>query len=231
MAKKSSSSELGRWVDSKQVGMGTWLGVGARSNQSRSRFQKFVNGCNLPLILPYLLPWYWVTMNRRLDWEIRNAIETNTSVVNWEIHLRYTWYWVIMNRRLDWEIRNASETNTSVVKVRNTLDKNLAKLGEDTLSVPTAMLMNFFWVSQLILKIHAWAVPKMPLFGENGDIWPRYQSSKLKSRFLGTSFSRLTFFKVRRGPCLGKNRKQIQMQAKKPYICLLLLYDTEPYQQ
>ena len=64
------------------------------------------------------------------------------------------------------------------------------------------MLVNFFWVSQLILKIHAWAVPKMPLFGENGDIWPRYQSSKLKSRFLGTLFSRLTFFKVRRGPCL-----------------------------
>ena len=144
MAKKSSGSELGRGVDSKQVGMGTWLGVGARSNQSRSRFQKFVNGCNLPLILPYLLPWYWVTMNRRLDWEIRNAIETNTSVVNWEIHLRYTWCWVTMNRRLDWEIRNAGETNTSVVKVRNTLDKNLAKLGEDTFGVPTAMLMIFF---------------------------------------------------------------------------------------
>ena len=86
-----------------------------QSNQSRSRFQKFVNGCNLLLIPPYLLPWYWVTMNRRLDWEIRNAIETNTSVVNWEIHLRYTWYWVTMNRRPDWEIRNAIETNTSVV--------------------------------------------------------------------------------------------------------------------
>ena len=52
-----------------------------QSNQSRSRFQKFVNGCNLLLIPPYLLPWYWVTMNRRLDWEIRYAIETNTSVV------------------------------------------------------------------------------------------------------------------------------------------------------
>ena len=107
-----------------------------------------------------------------------------------------------MNRRLDWEIRNAGETNTSVVKVRNTLDKNLAKLEEDTLGAPATMLVNFFWVSQLILKIHAWAVPKMPLFGENGYIWPIYQPSKLKSRFLGTSFSRLTFFKVRRGPCL-----------------------------
>ena len=157
-----------------------------QSNQSRSRFQKFVNGCNLLLIPPYLLPWYWVTMNRRPDWEIRNAIETNTSVVNWEIHLRYTWCWVTMNRRLDWEIRNAGETNTSVVKVRNTLDKNLAKLGEDTLGVPMAMLMNFFGVSQLILKVHAWAVPKMPHFGENSDIWLRYRPSKLKFRFLGT---------------------------------------------
>ena len=108
-----------------------------------------------------------------------------------------------MNRRLDWEIRNAGETNTSVVKVRNTLDKNLAKLEEDTLSAPATMLVNFFWVSQLILKIHAWAVPKMPHFCENSDIWPRYRPSKLKSRFLGTSFSRLTFFKVRRGPCLN----------------------------
>ena len=72
--------------------------------------------------------------------------------------------------------------------------KNLPKPEEDTLSAPATMLVNFFGVSQLILKIHAWAVPKMPLFGENGDIWPRYQSSKLKSRFLGTSFSRLTFF-------------------------------------
>ena len=141
-------------------------------------------------------------MNRRLDWEIRNVIETNTCVVNWEIHLRYTWCWVTMNRRLDWEIRNAGETNTSVVKVRNTLDKNLAKLGEDTLGAPATMLVNFFWVSQLILKIHAWAVPKMPHFGENSDIWLRYRPSKLKSHFLGTSFSRLTFFKVRRGPCL-----------------------------
>ena len=34
--------------------------------------------------------------------------------------------------------------------------------------------------------------------------------------------------KVRWGPCLGKNWKQIQIQAKKPFICLLLLYDTEP---
>ena len=195
MAKKSSSSELGRWVDSKQVGMGTWLGVGARSNQSRSRFQKFVNGCNLPLIPPYLLPWYWVTMNRRLDWEIRNVIETNTCVVNWEIHLRYTWCWVTMNRRLDWEIRNAGETNTSVVKVRNTLDKNLAKLEEDTCGAPATMLVHFFLVSQLVLKIHAWAVPKIPHFCENSDIWPRYRPSKLKSRFLGTSFSRLTFLK------------------------------------
>ena len=143
-------------------------------------------------------------MNRRLDWEIRNVIETNTCVVNWEIHLRYTWCWVTMNRRLDWEIRNAGETNTSVVKVRNTLDKNLAKLGEDTLGAPATMLVNFFWVSQLILKIHAWAVPKMPHFGENSDIWLRYRPSKLKSHFLGTSFSRLTFFKVRRGPCLSQ---------------------------
>ena len=115
-----------------------------QSNQSRSRFQKFVNGCNLLLIPPYLLPWYWVTMNRRLDWEIRNAIETNTSVVNWEIHLRYTWCWITMNRRLDWEIRNAGETNTSVVKVRNTLCKNLPKPEEDTLGAPATMLVNFF---------------------------------------------------------------------------------------
>ena len=43
----------------------------------------------------------------------------------------------------------------------------------------------------------------MPHFGENSDIWPIYQPSKLKSRFLGTSFPRLTFIKVRRGPCLG----------------------------
>ena len=35
----------------------------------------------------------------------------------------------------------------------------------------------------------------MPHFGENSDIWPIYQPSKLKSRFLGTSFPRLTFLK------------------------------------
>ena len=124
---------------------------------------------------------------------------------NWEIHLRYTWYWVTMNRRPDWEIRNAGETNTSVVKVRNTLDKNLAKLEEDTLGAPATMLVNFFWVSQLILKIHAWAVPKMPHFGENSDIWLRYRPSKLKSHFLGTSFSRLTFLKSGGDPVYQSN--------------------------
>ena len=73
--------------------------------------------------------------------------------------------------------------------------KNLPKLEEDTLSAPATMLVNLFSVSQLILKIYAWAVPKMPHFGENNDIWLRYWPSKLKSRFLGTSFSRLTFLK------------------------------------
>ena len=70
--------------------------------------------------------------------------------------------------------------------------KNLPKLEEDTLSAPATMLVNLFSVSQLILKIYAWAVPKMPHFGENSDIWPRYWPSKLKSRFLGTSFPRPT---------------------------------------
>ena len=74
----------------------------------------------------------------------------------------------------------------------NTLDKNLPKLEEDTLSPPATMLVNFFSVSQLIPKIHAWAVPKMPHFGENSEIWPRYWQSKLKSRFLPPSFSRPT---------------------------------------
>ena len=54
------------------------------------------------------------------------------------------------------------------------------------------MLVNLFSVSQLILKIYAWAVPKMPNFGENSDIWLRYWLSKLKSRFLPPSFSRPT---------------------------------------
>jgi len=37
--------------------------------------------------------------------------------------------------------------------------KNLPKLGEDALGASATVLVNFFSVSQRVLKIYAWAVP------------------------------------------------------------------------
>ena len=53
----------------------------------------------------------------------------------------------------------------------------------------------------------------MPHFGENSDIWPRYWQSKLKSRFLGTSFSRLTFLKSGGDPVYPLSNQELVIQA------------------
>ena len=60
----------------------------------------------------------------------------------------------------------------SAGKIKKIMKTNLPQTGGgdipkkegDTLSPPATMLVNFFFVSQLIPKIHAWAVPKMPGF-------------------------------------------------------------------
>ena len=134
--------------------------------------------------------------HRATVWLNSPQIKLICGLIKLEIHIRRTFLSCKTLLILRWNksdrctVRNPYVTKPN--KSWRNWGKNLAKLGEDTLGAPVTMLVNLFSVSQRILKIYAWAVPKMPHLGENSDIWPRYWSSKLKSRFLPPSFSRPT---------------------------------------
>ena len=129
-------------------------------------------------------------------WLNSPQIKLICGLIKLEIHIRTTFLSCKTPLILRWNKSDSCTMRNPYVTKPNKSSpnwrKNLPKREEDTLSAPATTLVNLFSFSQLILKIYAWAVPKMPHFGENSEIWPRYWQSKLKSRFFPPSFSRPT---------------------------------------
>ena len=113
--------------------------------------------------------------HRATVWLNSPQIKLICGLIKLEIHIRTTFLSCKPLLILRWNksdrctVRNPYVTKPN--KSWRNWGKNLAKLGEDTLGAPVTMLVNLFSVSQRILKIHAWAVPKKaPLWSKHWNL-------------------------------------------------------------